>query len=222
MLDRRKGLARLRHKIPELFSQLEHWTLDSLKVPLYNENARFHKESLVNIFKEAPMSGWLKAGLICLGILVVLSLLGLIPFVALCVLPLRWVTYIVVGVLAASYMLPPRETGEAAKQGALAGIVAAAGGGLVGLVIAMIQAGTTGAMQLGDILRQLPPEAIQGLRDAGIPPEFLFGGPGGAAAGGAAAIGGAAICGSMCCFGGIIFAAILGALGAWIYASTKN
>ena len=167
------------------------------------------------------MSGWLKAGLIGLGILVVLSLLGLIPFVGLCVIPLRWITYIVVGVLAASYMLPPRETGEAAKQGALAGVVAAAGGGFIGLVIALIQAGTTGAMQIGEIIRQLPPEAMQALRESGIPPELLFGGPGGAA-GGAAAIGGAASCGSMCCFGGIIFAALLGALGAWIYASTKN
>ena len=168
------------------------------------------------------MSGWLKAGLIGLGILVVLSLLGFIPLVGLCVIPLRWIIYIVVGVLAASYMLPPRETGEAAKQGALAGAVAAAGGGLVGLVIAMIQAGTTGAVQISEIVRQLPPEAIQGLREAGIPPELLFGGPGGAAAGGAAAIGGAAICGSVCCVGGIVFAALLGALGAWIYASAKN
>lgn len=166
------------------------------------------------------MNGWLKAGLIGAGILVVLSLLGLIPIVALCVLPLRWITYIVVGVLAASYMLPPRDAGSAAKDGALAGAVSAAGGGFVGLIIATIQAATGGGMQMAEILRQLPPEAMQALRDAGIPPEMLLGGAG-QAAGGAAAIGGAAVCGSVCCVGGIIFAAALGAIGGAIYASVK-
>ena len=167
------------------------------------------------------MSVWLKAGLIGLGILVILSLLGLIPIVGLCVLPLRWIAYIVIGVLAASYMLPPRETGEAAKQGALAAVVASAGGGLVNLVITLIRAATGGAVQFSQILQQMPPDLMRQLRDAGIPPEMLFGSPG-AAAGGAAAIGGAAICGSVCCAGGIIFAAALGAIGAAIYASTKS
>ena len=167
------------------------------------------------------MSGWLKAGLIGLGILVVLGLIGLIPFVGLCTIPLRWITYIAVGVLAASYMLPPRETGEAAKQGALAALIASAGGGLVNLVITLIGAATGGAAQFSQILREMPPEVMQQLRDSGIPPELLFG-PAGEAAGGVAAIGGAAICGSMCCFGGIFLAVALGALGAWIYANSKS
>ncbi len=167
------------------------------------------------------MSGWLKAGLIGLGILVVLGLLGLIPFIGLCTIPLRWITYIVVGVLAASYMLAPRDTGEAAKQGALAAVVASAGGGLVNLVITMIGAATGGAAQFTQIFQEMPPEVMQQLRDSGIPPELLFG-PGGTAAGGAAAIGGAAICGSMCCVGGIVLAAALGALGAWVYANSKS
>ncbi len=163
------------------------------------------------------MKGWLRAGLIGIGILVVLSLLGLIPIVGLCVIPLRWITYIVVGVLAASSMMPPREPGPAAKDGALAGAVAAAGGGFVGLIIGLFQGSATGAFQLDEVLRQLPPDAIQGLRDLGITPEMLTG-----AGGGAAALGGAAVCGSMCCLGGIVFAAILGAIGGAIYASVKQ
>jgi hypothetical protein len=163
------------------------------------------------------MSGWLKAGLIGVAILVVLSLLGIIPFVGLCVLPLRWIAYIVVGVLAASYMQLPREAGPAAKEGALAGAVAAAGGGVVNLIITVIQGATGGAMQFGEVLRQLPPEAIQGLRDLGVTPEMLTG-----AGGGAAAIGGAALCGSACCVGGIILAAALGAVGGAVYASMKS
>ena len=163
------------------------------------------------------MKGWLKAGLIGLGILVVLSLLSLIPIMGLCVIPLRWITYIGVGVLAASYILPPRETGPAAKDGAMAASVAAAGGGFVGLIISLIQGATGGAMQFTEIMQQLPPEAIQGLQDLGITPEMLTG-----AGGGAAAIGGVAVCGSVCCVGGIVFAAILGAVGGAIYASVKS
>jgi len=163
------------------------------------------------------MKGWLKAGLFGMGILVVLSILGLIPFMGLCVVPLRWVTYIVVGVLAASYMLPPRETGPAAQDGAMAAAVAAAGGGVVGLIIALIQGAMGGSAQFTEVMRQLPPEAIQGLRDLGITPEMLTG-----AGGGVAALGGAAVCGSVCCIGGIIFAAILGAVGGAIYASVKQ
>jgi hypothetical protein len=163
------------------------------------------------------MKGWLKAGLIGLGILVVLSLLSLIPIMGLCVIPLRWITYIGVGVLAGSYMLPPRESGDAAKDGAMAGAVAAAGGGFVGLIISLIQGATGGAMQFTEIMQQLPPEAMQGLRDLGVTPEMLTG-----VGGGAAALGGAAVCGSVCCVGGILFAAISGAIGGAVYASMKS
>lgn len=163
------------------------------------------------------MKGWLKAGLIGMGILVALSLLGLIPIVGFCVIPLRWITYIVVGVLAASSMVPPREAGPAAKDGAMAAAVAAAGGGFVGLIIGLFQGSVSGAFQLEEVMRQLPPEALQGLRDLGVTPEMITG-----AGGGAAAMGGAAVCGSVCCVGGILFAAILGAMGGAIYASVKQ
>ncbi|MEA3351617.1 MAG: hypothetical protein U9Q82_13435 [Chloroflexota bacterium] len=163
-------------------------------------------------------SGWLKAGLIGLGVLVVLSLLGLIPIVAFCVVPLRWVTYIVVGVLAASYMDVPRDASKAAGQGALAGVIAAAGGGIVGLIISVIRGASGGAAQFTQVLRQLPPDVVRQLRDAGIPLGQILG----SGAAGAAGVGSIAICSSVCCLGGIVFAAALGAIGAAIYASVKS
>jgi hypothetical protein len=163
------------------------------------------------------MSGWLKAGLIGLGVLVVLNLIGLIPVVSICVVPLRWITYIVVGVLAASYMVPPRVAGQAAGQGALAAVVASAGGGLVNLVIGLIRAATGSPAQYADLMRQIPPEVIMQLREIGLTPEMIAG-----AGGGAAAMGSVALCGSVCCLGGIAFAAALAAIGAAVYASVKQ
>lgn len=164
------------------------------------------------------MSSWLKAGLIGLAVLAVLSLFSLIPVVGLCILPLRWITYLVVGILAASYMAPPRQAGKAAGQGALSGMVAAAGGGLVSLIISLIQASMgTGARKMAQVIRQLPPEVIRQLREAGIPLRELLG----RAAAGGAGIGGIAACSSVCCLGGIVLAAALAALGAVLYAGTN-
>ena len=66
------------------------------------------------------MSAWLKAGLIGGAILFVLDLIGQIPIICCCIPLLMLIVYIVVGVMAASYILPPRDTGKAAGQGALA------------------------------------------------------------------------------------------------------
>lgn len=74
--------------------------------------------------EEVTMSAWLKAGLVGIAILIVLNLIGLIPFLGCITAPLSLTAYIVVGVLAASYMPPKRETGTAAGQGALAAVVA--------------------------------------------------------------------------------------------------
>jgi hypothetical protein len=152
------------------------------------------------------MPGWLKAGLIGAAALVLLNLIGLIPFLGCVTLPLTIVVYAVVGGMAASYMPPVRTAGQGAGQGALAALVAALIGGFVGLIIAVIQA------SLGDtaqILSQLPPEALQAVKDAGIPPDLLAG------------LGGASICGSVCCGIGMLIAAILGAVGGGIFAAAK-
>jgi len=66
------------------------------------------------------MAAWLKGGLVGIVILIVLNLVGLIPFLGCITAPLSLAAYVVVGLLAASYMPPKRETGTAAGQGALA------------------------------------------------------------------------------------------------------
>jgi hypothetical protein len=158
------------------------------------------------------MPSWLKAGLIGAAILIVLNLLGLIKFVSCLVIPLRWITYIVVGVLAASYMLPGREAGKAAGQGALAAVLASFLGGLVNFIISLIRGATTNVDQVAqalDQLNQISPEFARQVQDFGVGPEFFAG------------VGSVAICGTICCFGGILLAAALGAIGAAIYASAK-
>jgi hypothetical protein len=158
------------------------------------------------------MSGWLKAGLIGVAILIVLNLIGLIPFLVCITTPLTLVAYIVVGVLAASYMPARREAGKAAGQGAMASAVAGLGGGIVTLIISLIRTAMGGAIQGAEFLSQLPPEIRYQFRDLGLDAEMLtwMGG-----------IGGSAVCGTVCCLGGIVFAAILGAIGAAIFASVN-
>lgn len=158
------------------------------------------------------MSAWLKAGLVGVAILIVLNLIGLIPFLGCITAPLSLVAYIVVGVLAASYLPPRRETGIAAGQGALAAIVAGFGGGVVALGIGMIQSAMGRAYQGAQLLSQIPPEIRNQLGDLGINPDLVAGFGG---------IGAAAICGSICCLGSILFAAVLGAIGAAIYAAVN-
>lgn len=152
------------------------------------------------------MPGWLKAGLIGAAVMFVLQLISLIPLAGCVTMPLGLVTYAVVGGLAASYLPPTRNAGQGAGQGALAGLVAALVGGVIGIIIGVIQAA------LGDVpaaLSQMPSEALDALRDAGLPPGFFLG------------IGGATICGSVCCGIGMLIAAGLGAVGGGIYAAAK-
>ena len=158
------------------------------------------------------MSAWLKAGLVGVVIVVVLNLIGQVPFLGCITALLTFVAYVVVGVLAASYMPPVRETGTAAGQGALAAIVTGLVGGLVSLVIGMLQAAMGGAYQGTQLLSQIPPEIRHQLGDLGINPELVTGFGG---------IGAAAVCGSVCCLGSILFAAVLGAIGGAIYAAVK-
>jgi hypothetical protein len=158
------------------------------------------------------MSAWLKAGLIGAAIVIGLNLIGLVPVLACITAPLSLVAYIVVGVLAASYMPPRREAGSAAGQGALAALIAGIGGGVVSLIAGLVRAGTGGMFQYTQYLQSLPPDVAQQFRDLGVSPDVLAG---------AGGLGVAAVCGSVCCLGGIVFAALLGAMGAAIYASVK-
>jgi hypothetical protein len=162
--------------------------------------------------EEVIMSAWLKSGLIGAVVVIVLNLIGLVPGLVCITAPLALLAYLAVGVLAASYMPPRREAGAAAGQGALAAVLAGLCSGVVSMVINLIRAGTGGMFQYTQVLRSMPPEVAQQFRDLGVGPDVLAG---------AGGIGGVAICGSVCCLTGIVFAAILGAIGAAIYAAVK-
>ncbi len=155
------------------------------------------------------MSPWLKAGLIGAVVLIGVQLLGLNPFLACFTGLLSLATYLVIGVLTAAYTPPPRDAGRIAGQGALSALLASLIGGITSLVIGLIQAATGGAAQAAQVLRQLPPEIVDVLRDSDIPLRFVFG------------VGGAAIGGSLFCVIGLVMAAVLGAIGGAIYAGIK-
>jgi len=158
------------------------------------------------------MSAWLKAGLIGAAVVIVLNLIGLVQVLGCITAPLTLVAYIGIGVLAASYIPPRRETGAAAGQGALAALIAGVGGGIVNLIISLVRVGSGGMVQYTRFLETLPPDVARQFADLGVSPDILAG---------AGGIGAVAICGSVCCLGGIVFAAALGAIGAAIYASVK-
>jgi hypothetical protein len=151
---------------------------------------------------------WLRAGLIGAGVLIVISLLNLVPFVS-CIAPiLQLLAFAGVGALAASYIPPRRETGRAAGQGALAGLIAGFVGGIVSTLLSGVGLATAGGTAA--MLQQLPPETLQQFEQAGLDPAmFLNTGT---------VVGATALC---CLPTGLIVGALLGALGGLIYASAK-
>lgn len=149
----------------------------------------------------------IKAGLIGGVAAVVVSLIGLIPICNCLSFPAQLLIYLVVGGLAAFWMTPRREPGNAAGQGAIAGVITGVIAGLVGMILAPVSLAISGGAD--QILSQLPPEALQALRDSGVDPSVFLG------------TGGALGIGALCCVGSIIIAALLGALGGLIYAAIK-
>jgi len=156
------------------------------------------------------MSSWMKAGLIGIAAMFLITLLGLIPEISCLYLPLMLITYFVVGGLAASLIPPQTESSDSAKHGAMAAMLAALGGGIIGIITTTIYAITNSA---NDIRTQVPPEFLKMLRDSNIDPNTLntpavrFGIPIGA--------------NMICCTVWIFIAAILGAIG-WIVYSSMN
>ena len=157
------------------------------------------------------MSASLKAGLIGAAIAVVLALLAMIPCVGLCTWILLLVLYVVVGVLAANWMEPPRDAGKGAGRGAVAGLITALVGGTANVLISAARF-TIGGGQAAMMrqLEQLPSEYLEPLRDLGISPRTLVGPEW--------AIGSSALC----CGAGLVVAAALGAIGGAIAASAKR
>ena len=154
------------------------------------------------------MKPGIKAGLIGGAVLIVLNLLGLVPLLGCLSMPLQLLAYVGIGMLAAHWVAPRREGGPAAGQGAIAGVLAAAIGGLVSIVMAPITLAMSGGPQA--ILSQLPAESLEALRSAGIDPNTVIN------AGTTAGL--TAIC---CVPVGLLVGAGLGALGGLILASVK-
>jgi hypothetical protein len=154
------------------------------------------------------MKPGVKAGLVGGAILVGLNLFGLVPVVGCLAAPLQLLGYIGIGVLAGYWVAPRREGGPAAGQGAIAGLIAAAIGGIVSIVLAPVSLAVSGGPQA--ILSQLPPDSIQALQSAGIDPNVIVS-P-------ATTAGLTAIC---CVPVGLLVGAGLGALGGLILAGIK-
>jgi len=155
------------------------------------------------------MSPWLKAGLVGAAVLFVLNLLNFIPCACVCTWFISVLAYAGIGALAAFWMLPVREAGSAAGQGALAAILASLVGGIVNTLVTLVQTASTSPEE---ILSQIPPDMLQQFEQVGWDPrilETLAGPTGGLLSGG------------MCCVGGLILAAILGAIGGAVYAGIR-
>jgi hypothetical protein len=154
------------------------------------------------------MKPGVKAGLIGGAVLIGLNLFGLVPVIGCLSTPLQLLGYVAIGMLAGYWLAPRREGGRAAGQGAIAGLIAAAISGIVSIALAPVSLAVAGGPQA--ILSQFPPEALEGLRSAGVDPNVLF--SGGTMAGITA----------FCCVPvGLLLGAGLGALGGLILAGVK-
>lgn len=149
------------------------------------------------------MQAILKAAGVGVGILFVLTLLGLVPCVACLTLPLTVVTYVGVGVLAAKWMIQPRSAGSGATHGALAAAVAAFAASVLNGIVNSVYFTVSGVDPFGEAIANLPPDQLAALQDAGIDPSML-GGFGLAGILGIAAV---------CCVIWLVIAAGLGAAG---------
>jgi len=164
------------------------------------------------------MKPWLRAGLIGAAVLAGFAVLNLVPAVGGCCCFAWPVLYFGIGMLAGSFVPPVRDSGTAAGQGALAALLAQFVGGIVNTVIVAIQSATTDVSQVyADLITAwqsagLNTTTLEGaLKDM---PSWLTGQSGGLIAGVAS--------GAMCLVGGLLLAAILGALGGLIFAALKR
>jgi hypothetical protein len=152
---------------------------------------------------------FIKAGIFGGLALLVLNLLGLIPGVGLCTLPLSLIVYGAVGALTASWMPAPRTPGSAAGQGALAGLIAGLIAGILQVILTPLSLAMSGGTEA--MLSQLPAESLQQLEELGMNPEAIFG---------AGTFAGFSL---ICCLPlTVALGAGLGALGAVIYASVRS
>jgi hypothetical protein len=149
----------------------------------------------------------IRAGLIGGAGGLVLSLLGLLPSLSCCMLILQWLLFVAVGGLAVSWLLPPRTSGAAAKEGALAGGIAGVIAGLVSMLLAPFSFAQQGGAEA--ILRQVPPDQLEALVEAGIDPAAFL------------STGSLILFGAGCCVVTTFMAVMLGALGGLVFSAMR-
>ncbi len=149
-----------------------------------------------------------KAGLVGAAVAVLLSLLRIVPCIGCIASILGLVVYVGAGVLAAYWLTPPRTTGDGAGAGAIAGLITALAGGVVNVVVGAIQFTLMGGQAA--IMRDIPPESLRQLEQAGIDPSLFV------------SLGGIIGIEATCCVAGLVIAAVLGAIGGMIMASARS
>ena len=113
------------------------------------------------------------------------------------------------GALAAYWIPPTRQVGPAAGQGAAAASIAQLIGGIVFTILFVIQ---FSLVDTAEVISSMDPAMLDQLAQAGYDPQTFE-----AALGPISGLFG----GSFCCLGGLIFAAILGAVGGALMAAIK-
>jgi len=149
-----------------------------------------------------------KAGLVGAAVAVLLSLLRIVPCIGCIASILGLALYVGAGVLAAYWLTPPRTTGDGAGAGAIAGLITALAGGIVSIVVGAVQFTLMGGPAA--VMRDIPPESLRQLEQAGIDPNLFV------------SLGGIIGIEATCCLAGLVIAAVLGAIGGMIMASAKS
>ena len=149
-----------------------------------------------------------KAGLVGAAAAVLLSLMRIVPCIGCIASILGLAAYVGAGVLAAYWLTPPRTTGDGAGAGAIAGVITALAGGVVSIIVGAIQFTLMGGPSA--VMRDIPPESLRQLEQAGIDPSLFV------------SLGGIIGIEATCCVAGLVIAAVLGAIGGMIMASAKS
>lgn len=114
----------------------------------------------------------LKAGLVGGGVAAILSFTTFIPCLQCISTPLMFLAYAMAGALAAYWLPKPRTAGDGAAAGAVAGAVAGALGGIVWMIVSAVAYSVMGGTEY--VVRNLPPEFIDMLRQYGMDPRAVF------------------------------------------------
>ena len=159
------------------------------------------------------MPSWLRAGLLggaALAVIyVVLTFLGQTVGLGCGFAFLALLAFAGAGALAAYWTPPVREVGPAAGKGAAAAVIAQLIGGVVFTILLLIQ---FYFVDIAEVISSMDPALLDQLAEVGWDAQALE-----TVLGPASAL----LSGSLCCLGGLIFAAILGAVGGALFAAIK-